>query len=134
MKRHDNALTLIELLVVIVIIGILTALALPHFLRVQARVKASEARGMLKAALVLEKAYYNEHGRYTASLEDIGFVQVPLVTDQPPGLARYRLDVPIATEKELRVTATSVVDFDGDGQYGVWIIDQAGSIEELVTD
>jgi type IV pilus assembly protein PilE len=133
-KRYDQAVTLIEILVVMVIVGILATLALPRFLRVQVRVKASEARGMLKAALVLEKAYYSEHGCYTASLEDVGFIQTSLVTDQPPGPARYRLDVPIATEMDLRVTATSVVDFDGDGQYSVWIIDQSGSIDELVGD
>jgi prepilin-type N-terminal cleavage/methylation domain-containing protein len=73
---QKKGLTLIELLIVIVIIGILTALALPAFLKVQSKVKASEAKGMLKAALVLEKAYYNQHGRYCASLDEIGFVQV----------------------------------------------------------
>jgi type IV pilus assembly protein PilE len=133
-RFHDKALTLIELLVVLVIMGILSALAIPRFLRLQARAKASEARGMLKAALVLEKAYYGQHGRFCASLDSIGFVQVPLVSDHPPGPARYRVSIPVATEAELRITATSVVDFDGDGQFGIWIIDQAGSMEELVPD
>ena len=134
-KRFNNrALTLIELLIVLVVIGILSALALPRFLRLQARTKASEARGMLKAALVLEKAYHGQHGRFCASLDSIGFVQVPLVSDRPPGTARYRIAIPVATESELRVTATSVVDYDGDGQYNVWIIDQAGNLDEQVSD
>jgi type IV pilus assembly protein PilE len=131
---HSKALTLIELLIVLVIIGILAALALPRFLSMQAKVKSSEARGMLKAALVLEKAYYGQHGRYSASLDSIGFVQSPLVTDQPPGKARYRLTVPVASAAEVRITATSVIDFDGDGQYSAWVIDQSGHLEELVTD
>ncbi len=131
---QKKGLTLIELLIVIVIIGILTALALPAFLKVQSKVKASEAKGMLKAALVLEKAYYNQHGRYCASLDEIGFVQVPLLTDDPPGNGRYRMAIPVATGENLRVTATSVVDFDGDGQYSVWIIDESGIIQESVAD
>ena len=89
---------------------------------------------MLKAALVLEKAYYGQHGCFCASLDSIGFLQVDLVTDRPPGMARYRVAIPVATESELRVTATSVVDYDGDGQYNVWIIDQDGDLEEQVSD
>jgi len=133
-KRNNNALTLIELLIVVVIIGILTALALPRFLSMQAKVKGSEARGMLKAALVLEKAYYSHHGRYSASLDSIGFVQTPLITDLPAGNARFRLTVPVAGATELQIMATSVVDFDGDGRYSTWMIDQSGHLEELVTD
>jgi len=133
-KNYTKALTLIELLIVLVVMGILTALALPRFLQIQSRVKASEARGMLKAALVLEKAYCAQHGRYCASLDSVGLVQLPMVTDRPAGRARFRLAVPVASETELRVTATSVVDFDGDGRYNVWIIDQTGKLEELVSD
>ena len=131
---NNKGLTIIELLIVVVVLGILAALALPRFLKMQARAKASEAKGMLKAALVLEKAYYNQHGLYSASLEEIGFVQVPLVTDDPSGNGRYRIAIPVASDKQLRVTATCVVDFDGDGQYSVWIIDQMGLIEEQVPD
>jgi len=61
-------------------------------------------------------------------------IQTALVTDYPPGKARYGMAIPVATEEVLRVTATSVVDFDGDGQYSVWIIDESGSIQELVSD
>jgi len=131
---NKKGLTIIELLIVVVVLGILAALALPRFLKVQVRAKASEAKGMLKAALVLQKAYYNQHGQYSADLAEIGFVQVPLVSDDPPGRGRYRIAIPVASDEELRVTATCVVDFDGDGQYSVWIIDQTGLIEEQVSD
>jgi type IV pilus assembly protein PilE len=133
-KLNKRSLTLIELLIVLVVLGILAALALPRFLRLQAKVKASEAKGMLKAALVLEKTYHSQHGYYCASLDSIGFVPVSLVTDRPPGVARYRIAVPVATEIQLRITATAVVDFDGDGQYSVWVIDQNGQLEEQVSD
>lgn len=127
---NHKGLSLIELLVVIVVIGILTSLAIPSYLRVQAKVKGCEAKGMLKAALVLEKAHFNQHGRYSASLDEIGFVQIPLVTDNPPGKARYRITIPVANEARVIVTATAVVDFDGDGRYSVWTIDEAGNIRQ----
>jgi len=134
MSRRQNGMTLVELLVVMLIMSVLTTLAVSAFHQVQSRTKACEAKGMLKAALVMEKAYLNQHSLYSASLEDIGFVQDALVTDQPPGVARYRMAIPVATRDQLQVTATSVLDFDGDGQYSVWIIDQEGIIRELVTD
>jgi len=132
--KQIRALTLIELLIVLVVMSILAALALPRFLSMQAKVKSSEARGMLKAALVLEKAYYGQHGRYCVSLDSVGFVQQDLVTDQPSGTARFRLAVLKADETELQITATSVVDFDGDGRHSTWMIDQSGQMEELVAD
>jgi type IV pilus assembly protein PilE len=122
--------TLIELVAVVVILGIRASLAIPSYLRVQARAKGCEAKGMLKAALILEKAYLNQHGRYSSSLDEIGFVQVPLVTDDPPGKARYRITIPVATREMLRVTATAVVDFDGHGRFSVWPIDESGNILE----
>jgi len=34
----------------------------------------------------------------------------------------------------LTVKATSVVNFDGDGQYNVWVVDSAGIIRELISE
>jgi type IV pilus assembly protein PilE len=127
---NKRGLSLIELLTVLVVVGILAALAIPCYLKAQARAKGCEAKGMLKAALVLEKAHFIQHGRYSASLDEIGFVQVPLVSDSPPGRGRYRVAIPVATAEALRVTATAVLDFDGDGRYSVWTIDESGNIRE----
>ncbi len=134
MGQKERGLTLIEIIVVVGLVGILAALAIPRFMKLQNLAKASEAKGMLKAALVLEKAYFNRYGRYSDSLDDIGFVQQTLVTDSPPGKARYRIAIPVASEEIVRVTATSVVDYDADGQYGIWVIDESGIFKELLPD
>ena len=131
---NKRGFSLIELLIVVVVIGILAAIAIPKFQKIQTRAKGSEAKGMLKAALVLEKAYRSHYGRFSDSLEQLGFVQEALVSDDPPGRARYRVAIAVATDQVLLVTATSVVDFDKDGQYNIWAIDESATIQELTPD
>ena len=120
--------SLIELLIVVVVIGILAAIAIPKFQQIQTRAKGSEAKGMLKAALVMEKAYFNHYGRFSDSLDEIGFVQEALVTDHPPGRGRYRVAIAVANDETLLVTATPVVDFDRDGQCHIWAIDESATM------
>ena len=134
MISDKRGFSLIELLIVVVVIGILAAIAIPKFQKIQTRAKGSEAKGMLKAALVLEKAYRSHYGRFSDSLEQLGFVQEALVSDDPPGRARYRVAIAVATDQALLVTATSVVDFDKDGQYNIWSIDESATIQELAPD
>ncbi|MFN0061987.1 MAG: hypothetical protein ACKVPX_05670 [Myxococcaceae bacterium] len=51
----------------------LAAIAIPNFIRFQARAKQSEAKGNLKAIFTGERAYYQEKDRYSASFTAIGF-------------------------------------------------------------
>lgn len=62
--REQKGFTLIELMIVVAIIGILAAIAIPNFLRFQARAKQSEAKTNLKAAFTAEKSYYAEKDTY----------------------------------------------------------------------
>lgn len=59
-------------MIVVAIIGILAAIAIPNFIRFQARSKQSEAKTNLKAYFTAQKAFYGEKDRYSASSE-IGF-------------------------------------------------------------
>ena len=70
--------------------------------------------------------------KYSASLEELGFEQQPLVTEG--GHANYRIEIVEASEGGFRATATAVVDFDGDGEYNVWEIDQDKNLKETVKD
>ncbi len=73
LKRAQRGFTLIELMIVVAIIGILAAIAIPNFIRFQARSKQSEAKSNLKALFSAQKSYFQEHDRYHNEIRKIGF-------------------------------------------------------------
>src|SRR5207248_574188 len=73
MKRLQKGFTLIELMIVVAIIGILAAIAIPNFIKFQARSKQSEAKANLKALFTAEKAFMQEKDRYSALVGEMGF-------------------------------------------------------------
>jgi len=56
--------TLIELMIVVAIIGILASIAIPNFLRFQAKSKQSEARLLLSGIFTAQTSYFSENNRY----------------------------------------------------------------------
>ncbi len=73
MKKLHKGFTLIELMIVVAIIGILAALAIPNFIRFQARSKQSEVKANLKSLFTAERSYYQEHDTYSECIRKIGF-------------------------------------------------------------
>jgi type IV pilus assembly protein PilA len=55
---NKKGFTLIELMIVVAIIGILAAIAIPNFVKFQAKGKQSEANSNLKAIFSAQKANY----------------------------------------------------------------------------
>jgi len=70
---RNRGFTLIELMIVVAIIGILAAIAIPNFIKFQARSKQSEAKTNLKALYTAQKSFFSEKDRYSLFANEIGF-------------------------------------------------------------
>ena len=75
-KRRLGGFTLIELLVVVLIIGILTAVALPSYEKAVEKSRAAEALTLLKSVVQANQVYYLANGTYASSFEDLD-VDIP---------------------------------------------------------
>jgi type IV pilus assembly protein PilE len=134
LQKRLKAYTLTEILVVLVIIGILVLLALPKLMPLITKAKAMEAKTQLAHIHSLEQSYFFEHSKYSKDLAEIGFLQEKLTTESKDGRANYRIEVTSATNTTFTAMATAVVDFNGNGTFNVWEIDQEKTLKEVTPD
>ena len=130
--KNLPAFSLPELLVVLVIMGILVLIALPNLMPLISRAKATEAQQQLVFLHSLETSHFYTYSKYSDDLNELGFEQATLVTEG--GNANYRIESVEANEKGFKATATAVVDFDRDGTYDIWEIDQDKNLRQTSKD
>jgi type IV pilus assembly protein PilA len=80
MLKGKKGFTLIELMIVVAIIGILAAIAIPNFLRFQAKSKQSEAKTNLGGIFTAQISYFGENS-FFGNFQQIAW--------SPTGTARY---------------------------------------------
>ena len=127
-----SAFTLTEVLVVLIIIGVLVLLALPSLMPLITKAKSTEAKIQLEHVYTLERSYFFESSKYSSDLSEIDFEQQKLSIDG--GQANYKIEVIESTSNSFRARATAVVDFDGDGVFNVWEIDNNKNLKETIKD
>lgn len=127
-----KAYTLSELLVVLVIIGILILIALPNLMPLISRAKATEAKMQLTHLQNLQKNYFYMYSKYSTDFNELGFEQEKLVTEG--GNANYKIEILEASMTQFKARATAIADFDGDGAFNVWEIDQDKKLVEVTKD
>ena len=131
-QRKLIAFTLTEVLVVLIIIGILVLLALPSLMPLISKAKATEAKLQLEHVYTLQRGYFFENSNYANDINAIGFEQQQLTTNG--GQANYKIEMIDASPKGFKARARAVADFDGDGTFNVWEIDQNKKLVETVPD
>src|SRR4029077_18681963 len=112
--RNRKGFTLIELMIVVAIIGILAAIAIPNFLRFQAKSKQSEARELLSTVYTAVVAYCAEQSRY-GTLSNAGFT--------PSATPKYYSnvgDTNFTNTGGRSSTGTCSANIDGDATVDVW--------------
>jgi type IV pilus assembly protein PilA len=66
LAREEKGFTLIELLVVVIILGILTAIAIPSYLSFKGRSETAAAKANLRSFIPSVESYYADNGSYAS--------------------------------------------------------------------
>jgi type IV pilus assembly protein PilA len=127
-----------------VVLGILAAIAIPDFLRFQAKAKQSEARQNLAMIYTEQAGYRAEHDRYASDFDEIQW--------KPAGTTRYayflpgqalqpRIGGPFELPADVKpyagkngFMAVAVGNVDNDATLDVWVITEQKELKNLVND
>ncbi|WP_396591870.1 type IV pilin protein [Allomuricauda sp. R78024] len=121
-----------EILIVLCIIGILLLMVLPSQTSVISQAKSIEAQSMLNHLYGLQKNHFYRYSRYSTDFEEVGFEPAPTI-DQG-GQAIYKIEIIEASTNSFKATATSLSDFDDDGNFNTWEIDHKKLLKEVLKD
>ena len=136
MKRNFSkklpSFNLQEMLIVLAIIGILLLIALPNLMPLITKAKSVEAQTQLKAIFNAEKQYNFMSSKYSSDFKEIDFEAPKTVKEN--GSANYTYEIIQSSDSEFKARATAITDFNGNGVYNVWEIDQNGNPVQVTKD
>jgi type IV pilus assembly protein PilA len=134
------------LFVIVIVIGILAAIAIPNYLRFNAKAKQSEAKVNLGSIFVAEIAYFGENNHYADNFDHLEWQPeglhyayfLPGQDLQPRDGLAFKIPPdepearPMVTVDAFKVVA--VGNIDNDETLDVWVIDQNKNLRNLVDD
>lgn len=131
-NKKTPSFNLQEMLIVLAIIGILLLIALPNLMPLITKAKSVEAQVQLKAIYNAEKQYYFMYSKYSSNFAEIDFEAPKTVKEN--GSANYSYEIIQSSDTEFKVKATALTDFNGNGVFNVWEIDQNGVPKQIIND
>ena len=130
--RRRAGFTLIELTLTLLIVGVLSAVAIPGFISYQLRSKSAEAKTNLSAIRILEDTHYSEYevyrsvspepatlpGSQAADFDDVNS-EFAVLGFAPEGRVYFSYGVAVSPDGA-GFTADAGADIDGDGFVQFW--------------
>ncbi len=131
-QKKIPSFNLQETLIVLAIIGILLLIALPSLMPLIAKAKSVEAQTQLKAMYNAQSTYRYMHSKFTMEVSELDFEAPKTVKNN--GTANYEYQIIAADNAGFKARAQAITDFDGDGVFNVWEIDESGNPKQIVKD
>lgn len=131
-KNKVPSFNLQEMLIVLAIIGILLLLALPNLMPLITKAKSIEAQTNLKYIYNSQKQYHYMYSKFSGDFNELDFERPKTVKEN--GTANYVYEIIQANNTDFKIRATAITDFNGNGIYNVWEIDQDGEPMQVIKD
>lgn len=132
LRTKVPSINLQETLIVLAIIGILLLLALPNLMPLISKAKSVEAQVQLKAIYNAQTTYRYMHSKYSPVMEELDFEAPSTVKEN--GTANYIYEIVSADNATFKARAEAITDFDGDGIFNIWEVDENGNPKQIIKD
>ena len=143
-RDKERGFTLIELMIVVAILGILAAIAIPNFMRFQAKSRQSEVKTNLGAIGTTAEAFRAENDTYIATWNDLGWAPVGanirydygynlLLLDTAAGAHDPEVNAVAATATTFLAVGEGDIDSEAVGE-DCWTYDQTRDLNNTDND
>ena len=132
LDRKTKAFSLQEVLIVLLIIGVFMLIALPNLMPLVVKAKSIEAQMQLKYIYNNQTSYRYLYSKYSTDLYELDFEAPKTVKEN--GTSNYVYEILSASNTSFVARATAITDFDGDGIFNVWEINESGTPKQIIKD